>query len=320
LQETVEQVARKVIADIADETAFVLAADWVNERYQEYVRRCKPRHLMKVGELNLAAYITGGSITATRGSNIITGDATAQALWNSTLNGWYLRTRTAWYEIAYFNSSNSSLILKSDFGEDDVSSGTYYIVKRFYALPDDVKTIGKLLNSRQMIQMENIHRDELDAIASFRPMIGGTLRFWCDQGADEETGTRRIEIYPPPQEVEMLIYTYWQDPPRLELDALLPRFLDPYVLKEGALVNAFRYKAAKAADAGKPDIAQFYANWHERQETKWTAKMRSMAIAERGADDQSIILKWNLQRSNAGQSDIMTARDQVLSEWNPLSA
>ncbi|MFA5234437.1 MAG: hypothetical protein WC390_08575 [Sulfurimonas sp.] len=318
-QETVEQVARKVVADIADETAFVLAADWVNERYREYIRRCKPRHLMQVGELNLPAYVTGGAATITRGSNTITGDATAQALWNHDLAGWYIRLRTVWYEIAYFNAFDSSIILKSNFGELDVSAGTYYIIKKFHSLPTDVKSIGTLLYPRRMITLENIHRDALDSLAPQRTMIGGMLQFWAEQGVDSETGARRIEIYPPAKEYEMLIYTYWQDPPYLDLETSIPLFVDPYVLKEGALVNAFRYKAAKAADAGHADIAQFYANWHERQETKWTAKMRSMAIAERMTDDQSIILKWNQSRTALGKGDITNARQEILSSWNPLT-
>jgi hypothetical protein len=274
---------------------------------------------METGELNLPAYVTGGAVTITRGTNTITGDATAQALWSRSLIGWHIRLRTTWYEIADFTSA-SALILKSNFGEEDVSAGTYYIVKRFHILPEEVKTIGTIVHPRLRMPLEAIHRNALDTAAPQRSMIGGTLKFWSDQGVDNETGVRRIEIYPPPKEYEMLIYSYWKDPQNLDLETQLPLFVDPYVLKEGALVNALRYKAAKAADVGKADIAQFYANWHERQETKWNAKLRSMAISERITDDQSIILRWNLQRGQIGNGDITNARDQILSEWSPLSA
>ena len=318
--EYVEQLARRVVADIADDTAFVLAVDWINERYQEYVRRCRPSHLIEVGELNLPAYVTGGSVSVTRGSPIVTGDTTAAALWTHDLIGWHFRTKTAWYRIKSIDQVALTLTLESGFGEDSVTAGNYFLVKRFHSLPENVRWIGTMIHPRRRIPIENIHRDTLDRLYTERLAIGTLIQFWCDQGVDPETGARRIEIYPPTKEYEMIAFSYRSDPAKLDIDMMIPRFVDPYVLKEGALVNAFRYKAAKAADAGKADVAQFYANWHERQETKWSAKMRSMAIAEKGADDGSIILQVLKTRGGYGAGgDIATAREQVYAQWTPLT-
>jgi hypothetical protein len=160
----------------------------------------------------------------------------------------------------------------------------------------------------------------LDRLYTERLAIGTLIQFWADQGVDPETGARRIEIYPPTKEYEMIAYSYWQDPEALDIDTNLPHFLDPYVLKEGALCNAMRYKAAQAANDNKPDIAAFWANYAARQETLWNAKMRGMAIAEKGADDKSAILQVLKTRGGYGAGgDIATAREQVYANWTPLT-
>lgn len=317
---TVEDVARRVAAEAAGGTSYVMAVDWTNEAYRQLVLRARLRHLRKFGNLILPASISTGTVTATRNSKVVVGDATALAAWSTAVEGRYVRLRTAWYKIAALSVTDSALVLETEFAEEAVTAGGYYIVARHHELPVSVHWIGVMLQPRLRSELVEVSIDQLDHLFPDRTDISGVLQYRADAGVGDNGG-RKIEIYPAADEVELVTYSYWEQPEPLELESRIPQFIDPGALKEGALVQAFRYLANKAAADSKIEQAAFYLNQAGRQNTLWERIMTETIRAERAADDLTAVLTYTAGLySGAGLAgDIMTARDHIWSGWSPLT-
>jgi len=328
---TVEEVAKRVLLDANMYDAkngdkMLLAADWIYDRYVELVRTARFRQTRKLGYLTLPAYVETGTITATRGSAVVVGNAAAQAAWAAAftvglslvVDGWFFRTRTAWYELDSIVGAN--MTLKSSFGEETAAAGsTYKLVKRNHLLGISARWLGEFVHTRRLAPLTRMHLDQLNASYPSRPAIGGNCSVVAEVGMDDDKTARIVEIYPPAKEVEVIAYTYWEDIARLELTDYFPAFLDVDLLKYGAMVNAYQHKAVMMADAGKLEAAAMYSNWAQRQNTMWKNDYVQQAIAsDRGLDDIAFIL-GSIRDMSGGGRDIMTARDHVVAGWESLS-
>src|SRR6266404_2695195 len=101
---TVEDVARDVLNSIDTSAGLLQASLWVADRYKRLAARVKMKHLRRVSAVFTSGTITAGVATATTLSNIITGDAAAQAAWTSAdLTGKYFRLAVAWYQVVGVN-------------------------------------------------------------------------------------------------------------------------------------------------------------------------------------------------------------------------
>ena len=135
--------------------------------------------------------------------------------------------------------------------------------------------------------------------------------FVCQVGTDTN-GTIIVEIYPYPKESEIFHYVYWSLPSTLAITDTIPPQIDGYVLKEGVLVDAYRYKMAEAADKGDATTAQFWRNEMHAQRTVWNNVINDAIRADQGADDVTLIL--DTMGGPYVSSDIRTARDHWLVE------
>jgi hypothetical protein len=311
---TVEDVARSALAKANAGSNFLIASQWVNERYRQLIRQIRYPVLRKEGELTLPGEITTGTVSATRGSKTVTGDATAAAAWSHDIVGRFIRVAVGWYEIE--GVSGVSITLKSQYAEIDASAVTYHIVVRNHKLPENVKHTSMFVFPRMRRPLINKTLEFLDQTFPGRPLVSGLLQYVVDKGV--EGRQRVIEVYPAPTEVEMLRYSYWEDPENLTMESTLPPFLDADILGVGVLSDCLQYKATLAADAGKPDIAAFYLNWASREETLWQQRVREALKAAKNSYDETIQL-LGFGTSSDLTGDIMTARDQILSRWTPLS-
>ena len=101
----VSEVARAALAAISSDTSYLLASQWVNERYADVAANHKLRHLREVLPLLTEAAITTDTVTATSGSRVITPTATALAAWTPKVVGKYFRAENAWYRIENFDGA-----------------------------------------------------------------------------------------------------------------------------------------------------------------------------------------------------------------------
>ena len=86
----------------------MLGAQWIIKRYEQLAITAKLRHLRQVGQVSTPASIATGTVTITRGSNLVTPDATALAAWTTSLVGWHIRGRVTWHEIIAHNIASVS--------------------------------------------------------------------------------------------------------------------------------------------------------------------------------------------------------------------
>jgi hypothetical protein len=313
---TVDELARDVLASINTDENALAAAKWIDNRYREMVSKVKFRHLRKVGELSLPAIIETGTIDATRDSDDIAGTSTAfqTAMGAGAQEHYYFRTRTAWYQIESV-TDESNIILISNFAEDDVADGAYKIAKRTHPLPATVRWVGDFYHTRLRRGLQSLSLDELNIISPGRSLIGNIPQYAAQVGLDSTGAYLLYEIYPPPDESEILHYIYWTLPGTLAINSTIPPVIDPYVLKEGVLIDLYRLEKSKEIRKGNIEQAAFWRNEEKAQLVIWERAIKDAIRTSRGADDITVILDWFRSRAES-TGEQRTARDYILDNWS----
>ena len=313
---TVDEVVRDALAAINTDAGAIYAAKCVDNRYKEMVARVKFRHLRQIGELSIPAVITTGTVSISRGSTTVTGSSTTfqTEVGSGSQEYYYFRTRTAWYKIASI-TNETALELDSIFAEDDVSAGSYYIVKRYHPLASNARWMGDFVHTRLRKVLDERGHDQIDMIAPGRALVGNIPHYVAQVGVDSNNYLM-VEVYPPPEESEIIHYVYWQLPTALTISSTIPAVIDPYTLKEGVLIDLYRYEKAKSIRAGNIDQAGFWRNEEKAQGTIWERRIKDAIRTSRGADDITFILKSFADSYGYRTRDQRTARDYVYDNWS----
>jgi len=307
---TVADVARSAIAAVNSSVGVVLVSQWVSERYSQFIRRGALRHMRTVRELSIPAPVNTGTVTVTSGSDTVTGDATAAAVWTQDLVGRYFRISTVWYEIT--SISNTTLRLKSPYTEDTGAALAYTVIQRFHPLPDDVRWATSFRHLRFNRTLRQVNPEELDIADPARRLVG-TPPIYIIEGPRAVNGAKTIEIYPYPEGTETLHYVAWAIPPKLTHNDNIPSDIDTEMLKEGVMIDVYRWESATAARAGQAEIAALMRNEARAQYTQWHSRdLPEAAAAERAMDDVQFILETVTSGRHSGR-DITDARGQVWS-------
>ncbi len=315
---TVEEIVRDLLGSMGTSAGAPLVATWINNRYRELVAEAKFRHLRKVGELSLPARVTAGAITATRGSVTITPDITAQAAWLvspgvATHQYWAIRPSSAWYKVQTVDALAASITLLSAFAEENVTAGSYNLVKGLHPLATNARWIGTFMHTRLRHILDLISLDEMNLHYPGRVIVGSYPLAVCQAGVDT-SGILMVEVYPPPEDSEILHYIYWDLPTALTISSTIPPQVEASTLKEGALIDYYRFKMAKAMDAAQADIAATWRNEMNAQEVKWDRRKSIASRADRGVDDVTLILQY-FGGSGGDGYDPRTAHDMVRDRW-----
>lgn len=314
---TVAEVARRVLSDVASDAGHPLAALWVAERYEKAMTRFRPRQLRQRGELVQPGTLATGTITVAQGSDQVVPDATALALWQplTQLVGRSFRCQDAeWYAIKAVDPVTGTLTLQSPYVIVGGSGLGYEIAARFLPLAPNARWLGVFVHMRLWQQLRGpIPADALDAEDPARTWSQGVPGCVADVGTTLVNGkeVRLVEIYPYAKVDELIHYTYWSLPLTLKLNDEIPTFLPSYTLKDGALVNAMRYKAGQAVSAGKLEEAAYWRNEYRSQETMWSKSLDDIARSDRGADDITFLLRGYSRSWRGWDGTIMTAHDEA---------
>lgn len=309
---TVEAVAQATLSAISSTAGRLLTASWVNDRYRQLIGKVRFKHTRKMGVLAVPATISAGTITVTRDSKYVVGDATAQAAWSSEQIGWFFRSGTTWYQVVGV-APDKTLELVSTYAEDSLAATGYRLAKRYYDLPTNVRSLDLFVHMRMTTSFTLVPPDFLDTLAPARPDASSGPRYACDVGMSDPGG-RRLELYPMSDTSELLHYVYRELPERLKLTDTLPSVIDGYVLKDGVLIDVMRWEQAQAAKAGKVEVAALWRNDSRAQETVWSKAIQAAIMADRGVDDLTFV--WQSARfmgMGSPVTDITTAQDQVWS-------
>lgn len=295
----VDDVARETLSAVGSNAGQLQAIKWVSQRYRQLCQRGKMRHLRVTGEVVIPRALGGdttvdGTVSAERDSNIVTGDATAQASWASLgqddLAGRFFRYRRVWYEIDGLEP-DGNLRLKSLVAEEDSSDVDYRIVQRHTRMPADLQSISPVMvHMRLWRPLTAMSINELDQTQPERIFVAGTgPELWAEVG-DDPQGVRLVEFYPYPVRSEMVRFVYYKRAPELTPGTQVPGDIAIEILKSGALVDVFRFEMSQAARENRVDAAALWRNEARAQETTWQKRMEEAMAAERANEDISLIL------------------------------
>jgi len=173
-----------------------------------------------------------------------------------------------------------------------------------------VKWLGRFVFPRRRIEVQNRSLNMLDWGAPDRVLASGGPWYWAENGRDEN-GAVQIELYPGSSQREVLYYTYWESPQELTLLDELPKPIELYVLREGALIDLYRYRASQEANAGRHDVAGYWRNESRAQSTSWEREIMDAIRSDRSVDDVSFIYQFLGQDVRGGSYDVQNARDEI---------
>ena len=314
---TTEQLARDLLASLNTDAGFLNAVKWIDFRYQELCSRFRPRHLRNVGEVQLPARVSTGTVTVTRDSQTVTGSSTTWATAPTTTTvatKWYFRAESAWYQCGSF-SSDTELTLTTAYSEDGGAGESYNIVQRHHSLSANARWLGDAVLTRLRLPINVTSIDALDREAPGRTIVGAYPDTMVQVGTDS-SGDILVEFYPYNDDSEIVHYVYWDMPTTLAITSTIPTQIDPFVLKEGALIDLYRYMMANSLSRGQIDAGAVFRNEMNTQRTKWENYIQMAQRADRGVDDTTLILSHIGRDTRYMASDIRTARDEVFIRGN----
>jgi len=312
---TVADVARSALAAVDSSAGLVLCSQWVAERYKQFVRRARMRHLRTVRQLELPAPYTTGTFAITQGSANCTPNAAAIAVLPLGLADYYIRFApgATWYVVLEYDGT--TLTLTSPVTDDTATASTYELVRRYHELPGDVRWAGSFVHMRFHRELKMRTGEEVSLLYPGRALLGPPP-VMVAEGPRATSGAKRVEFYPYSTEPETIHYVAWAVPPTLDYTDTIPYDVDTEMLKEGVLIDIYRWEAAKAMRTGSAEAAATFGNYARQQYTQWYGKdVPEATAAERAFDDVQVILETaGGDFRSRTFSDIRDARDQVWSQ------
>lgn len=167
---------------------------WINETRREiYELPTRLQALEFKGEISTVANITAGTVATTQDLAEITGSSTA---WATAMAGRYISIGSAPWQRISFVTDTTHLTLESPWPDSAVSSQSYKIWKRDYALPAKVEKVEEIV---PMDDPDNslgfCDPDEFQARNGFADQFG-TPRTYTQYGSQEHfTGFLGATIY-----------------------------------------------------------------------------------------------------------------------------
>ena len=290
---------------------------WVEDRYRELVAKVRFRHLRHVGAIDTPAQISAGTLAINADSATLVADAAAQAAIAAvpTIKGFHVRALVVWYEITDYTTPNITIatpfseLPTSLDGPLSMSSG-YKILPRFHDLDPSARWMGKFVYPKRRRALQMRGAQDFDRTAPERFLTADGPWFVAEATNNPTTGGKRVELYPYNTIETTIYYTFWAIPAAFTLATVLPQEIDAYVLREGVLIDVYRYRASQAVNAGKIDAAGYWRNEMRSQMTSWAVQIQDATKADRGQDDVSFIYNY-LGLASQQMRDIQNARDQI---------
>lgn len=309
---TVEQIAHAALRDVGDAPGVLNASAWAQERYEE-LATVRLKHLLRHSAVVVPAVVTAGTVTVTSGSDIVTGDATAQAAWNADLVGRFLQVGNVWYRIKTVTAT-PTLQLETVYTETTAAGASYKVVARYVLLPDDVQYLARTFTHtrlRRPIVVGTLQ--ELERMVPDRLYNTGGPHYVADVGVDPVSSRRMLEVYAYSTQAEALSFRYWAKPRKFQANDELPDFIDEATLKEGVLVNCMRWLMAEALRKQDKEGAAHWRNEYRAQETRWLKVFKPQLIKRDQALEDFAI---EMRDGRTGYRDVRSARDEVFVRGN----
>jgi hypothetical protein len=280
---TAGEIAREVINLVPNTPYLVCARKWVNARYSELLS-LHPSHLREnLGEVIIPGTYTTGTVAATRGSATVTGTGTTFAAAHASR---YIKISGNWHLISTQDSA-TQLTLTNNFSEATVTASAFIIAPRLTTVVADARRFTGFTLARTNQRLDELSPQQFTRLYP-QPVATGTPEYIIFHGVDSNND-HTVEVYPYPTNDELITFTYYAGPPTLTESTSIPDLLDPYILREGALIDAYTYAANAAAQRNQIDTAAYFSNKSAQQRTVWQRLMRA-AILDTTPTDHGALL------------------------------
>jgi len=310
----VKEIAASAIGDTTD-VDFALACKWVSDRFIELSLTVRAIPFRKEKQFTIPVNITTGTATATNGSNKVTGNSAAQAVWDSSLVGRFFRVAgdNGWYQII---NVTTELTLATTYAGTTVSSGTYTVVPRVITLDKSVRSIHSATNNRLGISLNRISQSEMDMRFPNRADVAGGPMIYSEVGLDADN-RHLIEFYPYTTNTVLITYLAYIDPEPLSPEQDVPPFIPSYIIIEGVKLNIYENLTARAFSNQDSDKVAVFGNLKARQGTLWkNAKSDFKNVS--GITEESKAVVQSYGRFSRGIRDVTNAQEHIIAGWTPL--
>lgn len=317
----VKEIAQSAIGDSAD-VDIALACKWVSDRFVELAILVRAVPYRQQKQFIFPKNVTAGLATFTTDSKTVTGDATAQAEWNTNLVGRYIRADgdNGWYQIV--NSQSDILTLSVPFAGTTAATQAYKIAPRVVSFDKKIRSIHSYTNNKLGVKLHRMNHAEMDLRFPNRTDVAGGPLLHSEVGLDAD-GNHLIEFYPYTSEDVLVTYMAFIDPGPLSPEQEVPSFIPDHIIKEGVKASIYGHIQGQlmregATDTGLTSKLATVGNLKSRQDTIWKgAKVDFENVA--GLNEDSKITVQSYGSNIRGSRDVMNAHDHVLVGWFPLS-
>lgn len=328
---TVQDTALQIIAATASDAGVQLAVNWLTQRYAEFCAHARVHQNRHYASLYAPSPITTSTVTTTLGSPSITfSTPPVDPVSGSqvSVQGWQIRVSIQWYFIIAHTAGGTAATLDSAYSEAQAGSGlSCTILKRFLPVVDPAtRWVSSVIHQRRRKRLPYKEYDQFNAMYPGRSLVGAFPWTWTEASRYIETldispilgssGQKFIEVYPYSSQQETYTYVYWTLPKVFAVGDSLPPEIDEYILREGVLVDVYRYKSEQWANKSNADMAGYYANREARQMTIWQQKIQEAQITD-AMYHRNIPVEFTLFSDAGGYSgDITNAHQWIVSEWS----
>ena len=319
----VADVATSVLAATASDAGVQLAVNWLNDRYKELVARARTRQLRNYSSVFVPAPITTGTVNVTQGGETAVLSTPIPNGFNVV--GWTIRANIVWYVVVAIANDSVTLTIDSPYSESTNTASSYTLVNRYIPVQPNFRWISSVVHPRRRKRLRELPFEQFQSQHPARPLVAAFPWCWTEasryiSGFDISTvlgvtGQKLIEIYPPSNIDETYGYVGWPVPASFAITATLPPEIDEHILREGILVDVWRYKSEQAAAKGNVELAGYYANRESRQRTIWEGCIQQALVAD-ALYHNNVALEIDMF-SDCGEwtGAIETAHQWIVSEW-----
>ena len=291
------------------------AVQWASDRVHELLGKRRLAILRRHLELFIPGATTTGTVTVTRNSRIITGNAAAQTAW-ATLpeqfpQGWFIRVAAAWYKID--SKTTTTLTLSSPFAEDDRTASSYTLLQRYHPLSSTTYKLEEhsFLLARLNYPLTFINPTTLIQSRPSYWSFGGLPQFVTE--AEPGLGdVKQLEVFPSPAESELITYDAYILKDDFTYADPLPLGLEIHHILPGLLADFYTWAASS------PEITEqalsIILNEKARSLTRWEgAKDAALMRLSAHQMQQFVLVGPQSRQSSDYHHDITNAHDEVWS-------
>lgn len=231
--------------------SYLLARKLVNAAWKDVRDARLWSFMVEEDAFSAPAVVIDGAVTVTFGSNLVTADATAKAVWDAlglvipiTERQFRVNTNGPMYNIEAYDSITGVATLDRIYRETTQATANYQIYRSYYSPPDDFLRFESLWNP---IDGYPLRMGMTSQEISIRDPIRGAQGlgyYLASYKVNATTGRPIYEMWPHPTSERTYQFVYVRKGIDLTDNKSIPVTLNPEVLRQRSLYHAYQWAMA----------------------------------------------------------------------------